>query len=64
MAPNVPGDLLIYLGFACNILAGLFFFFVWKGKKEYENLALKSYHLFTAVITLATAYLVYLFQYL
>lgn len=61
MAPNVPGDLLIFLGFALNILAGLFFFFLAQGKTAYENLALKSYHLFTAAITLATFYLSYLF---
>ncbi len=61
MAPNVPGDLLIYLGFAFNILAGLFFLLVAQGKTSYEALALKSYHLFTAVITIATCYLSYLF---
>ncbi len=61
MAPNVPGDLLIYLGFAFNVLAGVFFLLIAKGNKTYENLALKSYHLFTAVITLATFYLCYLF---
>ncbi len=61
MAPNIPGDLLIYIGFAFNILVGIFFLFLAQGKTTYENLALKSYHLFTAVITLATCYLIYLF---
>lgn len=61
MAVNVPGDLLIILGFAFNILAGIFFFLVARGKNQFESLAFKSYYIFTAVISLAVLYLVYLF---
>ena len=47
MAANVPGDLLIILGFGFNVLTGILFFMVAKGKIEYENLAKKTYHMFT-----------------
>ncbi len=61
MSDNVPGDLLIFLGFAFNILAGVFFFLLARGNKSYESLAKKSYHAFTITIVLASAYLFYLF---
>ncbi len=61
MAPNVPGDLLIYIGFALNVMVGIFFLLIAKGKNEYENLAIKLYTVFTVVITMATVYLSYLF---
>lgn len=61
MALNLPGDLLIFLGFVFNILVGLFYFLVARGKHSYINLAKKSYHVFVSVVTLATAYLFYLF---
>ncbi|MEW6412241.1 MAG: cytochrome c biogenesis protein CcsA [Candidatus Zixiibacteriota bacterium] len=61
MSDNAPGDLLIFLGFAFNILAGVFFFLMARGNKSYESLAKKSYHAFTISTVLASAYLFYLF---
>jgi len=61
MTDNMPGDLLILLGFVFNLLAGVAFFLTARGNKSYENLARKSYHVFTAVTALAVAYLFYLF---
>lgn len=61
MTDNMPGDLLILLGFVFNLLAGVSFFLAARGNKSYENLAKKSYHVFTIVTALAAAYLFYLF---
>ena len=61
MSDNAPGDLLILLGFVFNLLAGIAFFLAARGNRSRENLAIKSYNLFTVVTTLAVAYLFYLF---
>ncbi|UCD64083.1 MAG: cytochrome c biogenesis protein CcsA [Candidatus Zixiibacteriota bacterium] len=61
MADNVPGDLLILLGFVFNALAGVSFFLVARGRTALEHLARSSYSFFTIFITLAVAYLFFLF---
>lgn len=61
MSDNMPGDLLVILGFGFNIITGILFFMIAKGNTSYENLAKKVYHLFTASMVLASAYLFYLF---
>jgi len=61
MTANIPGDLLILIALIFNVLAGIFFFLVAKGKYSFEGLAKRSYVVFTVCITLAVAYLYYLF---
>ena len=63
MAINVPGDFLIFVAFVANILFGIMYFLVARGKVTFVSLAKKSYHVFTIAAALATAYLFYLFFY-
>lgn len=57
----MPGDLLVILGFGFNVIFGILYFMIAKGNTSYENLAKKVYHMFTASMVLASAYLFYLF---
>jgi cytochrome c-type biogenesis protein CcmF len=61
MAPNLPGDLLIFLAFGFNIVAGVAYLLSARGRQSFDNLARTSYHLFTILIGLAVAYLFFLF---
>ncbi|UCE23848.1 MAG: cytochrome c biogenesis protein CcsA [Candidatus Zixiibacteriota bacterium] len=61
MSDNAPGDLLILLAFAFNLLAAIGFLLAARGKRDLVNLARKSYNFFTVITALAVAYLFYLF---
>jgi cytochrome c-type biogenesis protein CcmF len=61
MTPNVLGDLLIFCALIFNILVAVFYYLTAQGKTQYENLAIKSYHILTAIVSIAMAYLFYLF---
>jgi cytochrome c-type biogenesis protein CcmF len=61
MTPNVLGDLLIFCALVFNILVAVFYYLSAQGKTQYENLAIKSYHFLTAVVSIAMVYLFYLF---
>ncbi len=61
MSPNLPGDLLIFFAFAFNLIVGVLFFLIARGKTSYESLAKRSYNVLAICITLAVAYLYYLF---
>ncbi|MFZ1684362.1 MAG: cytochrome c biogenesis protein CcsA [Candidatus Zixiibacteriota bacterium] len=61
MGPNQPGDLLIIFALACNLVAGIGFLLVATGRRSFDQLAHRGYHLFALFTTLAVAYLYYLF---
>ena len=61
MTYDVPGDLLIFLAFIFNLIVGVSYFMIARGKRSFENLADKSYKVFTISVVLAAAYLFYLF---
>lgn len=61
MTPNVLGDMLIFCALIFNILVAVFYYLTERGKTQYENLAIKSYHILTAVVSIAMVYLFYLF---
>jgi cytochrome c-type biogenesis protein CcmF len=58
---QAPGGLLIWFAFATNLVAGIAFSFVARGKASVEPLARRSYHLFTVSTLLASAWLYVLF---
>jgi cytochrome c-type biogenesis protein CcmF len=61
MTPNLPGEILIIFALACNLVAGVSYFMVSRGKAAVERLGLRGYHLFTVFTGLAVAYLYFLF---
>jgi len=61
MTYDVPGDMLILIAFVFNLLAGVAFLLIARGKASFENLALNSYRVFSICVALAAAYLFYLF---
>lgn len=61
MSPNLPGDLLIFLAFVFNLAVGVLFFLIARGKTSFESLAKRSYHVVVLSVTLAVAYLYFLF---
>jgi len=61
MASDIPGQLLIWLAMAANIISGLAYFKTARGDKSFSSLALRSYHVLFIMSSLATAYLFYLF---
>jgi len=61
MGLGFPGHLSIFLAFGFNLLAGIFFFLLARGKGNYQNLAKYSYSVFTLATTVAVVYLFYLF---
>ncbi len=61
MAPNLPGDLLIFLAIGFNVVAGIAYLLAARGRRSFDNLARTSYHVFTVLVGLALAYLFFLF---
>jgi len=61
MAPNLPGDLLIFLALGFNVVAGTAYFLSARGRQSFEGLAQNAYNLFTVLAGLAVAYLFLLF---
>ena len=61
MAPNLPGDLFIFLAIGFNVVAGIAYLLTARGKQSFQGLAQTSYHLFTVLVGLAVAYLFFLF---
>ena len=61
MGYQIPGDLLVLFALAMNIVAGVSYFLVAKGKTSLESLGRKSYNYFTVFSGLAVVYLFYLF---
>lgn len=61
MGFNTVGELLILFSLAMNIIAGLSYFLVARGKNDFQSLGYKCYNLFTLFVGLAVIYLFYLF---
>lgn len=61
MSLQAIGDLLILVGVAMNIVCGISFWQLGRGRQSWESLAIRSYHVFTASAVLASALLYYLF---
>ncbi|PWB75563.1 hypothetical protein C3F09_02020 [candidate division GN15 bacterium] len=61
MAPNLPGDLLIFLALGFNAVAGVAYLLLARGRQSFDNLARSAYHLFTIMTGLAVTYLFFLF---
>lgn len=59
--PNDPGDILIIMAFAFNLVSGLAWVATARGRSEFDSLARRSWYALTAVTALASAYLFYLF---
>ncbi len=59
--PNDPGDILIILAFAFNLVSGLAWLAGACGRSEFISLARRSWYSLTAVVLLASGYLFYLF---
>ena len=55
------GHVSIWLAMAFNVVAGICFLMVARGNRTYQNLARLSYNLFMLFVTVAVAYLFYLF---
>ena len=60
MGLEVPGQLFILFAFGTNILAGIGFFLLARGKESLAGLAQLSYRIFTVSVILAAAWLFYL----
>ncbi|MBN1211123.1 MAG: cytochrome c biogenesis protein CcsA [candidate division Zixibacteria bacterium] len=58
---SVPGELLILLALAMNLIVGMAYLMAARGKNSLESLGFKSYNLFMVFVTLAVVYLFYLF---
>ncbi len=58
---QIPGQLFLIWAFGANILVGLAFFLVARGRQQFLALGRLSYHLFTIATALAVAWLFYLF---
>jgi len=61
MAPNLPGDLFIFLAIGFNVVAGIAYLLTARGKQSFQRLAQTAYNLFTVLTGLAVAYLFFLF---
>lgn len=61
MSLDLPGDLLIFLACVSNLLVGVLFFLIARGKNNLVPLAKRFYHLFTILTSIAVVYLYYLF---
>lgn len=61
LGPNDPGDILILLAFAFNLVSGLAWLASARGRSEFDSLARRSWYALTAVVALASACLFYLF---
>lgn len=61
MAPNLPGDLLIFLALGFNVVAGVAYFLAARGRQSFQALAQNAYHVFTVLTGLAVGYLFLLF---
>jgi len=56
-----PGELMILFALAMNVIAGISYWGVARGKRTLESLGNRSYNLFALFVTLAVGYLLYLF---
>ena len=61
MGPDVPGQLMIWLALAMNMLSGGAFLLVARGKEHLLSLAVRAYYAFVLFTTLAVLDLFYLF---
>ncbi|HOP07213.1 MAG TPA: cytochrome c biogenesis protein CcsA [candidate division Zixibacteria bacterium] len=61
MALHVTGELLIILAFAFNLLAGVAYFLVARGRDQWESLARLAYGIFVGSVAASVALLFYLF---
>ncbi|MFH1686152.1 MAG: cytochrome c biogenesis protein CcsA [bacterium] len=62
MNSSVPGDILVLMAFAFNLVAGLAFWAAARGRDTFASLGRRAYHAQTAVILAASGYLLYLFM--
>ncbi|MFH2048859.1 MAG: cytochrome c biogenesis protein CcsA [bacterium] len=60
MGLEVPGQLFILFALGTNILAGIGFFLLARGRESYAGVAQLSYRIFTVSVILAAAWLYYL----
>ena len=61
MGPEVPGQLTIWLALAMNLLSGVAFLLVARGRENFKSLGTYAYYAFLFFTTLAVADLFYLF---